>query len=386
VIQEVEIGFGDVFEKTISAFESGKKIVIHKGGTGSGKTEDIMIYLIFNVALVHKNKIITVVSESRPHLDIGVIRIAKKHLRNAGIFSSKDFNETQGRYVFPKTGSILEFFSADRIDKALGARRDWLFGNEINSLKEEVWDELARRSENVIGDFNPTTQFWLENWIENYDNTEIITSNYLNNPFLPETERERIIKRSSKDENFHRVHVLCEYGGAEGLILSNFRYEIDSEVERAFIENPYGYGLDYGFNPDPDAMVKVAIDNRRKIIYAKEMIYRQNNGTDDLITQIKAFAKPHELIVAESASPRTNFDLRKHFNIVSVSKTKTVAEWLRFMQDYEIVITQDSTNLIKELRNYIWSDKKSGTPIDLFNHLIDALRYYLMNTNQRNYF
>jgi len=90
-----------------------------------------------------------------------------------------------------RTEALLNFFSVDRIDKALGARRDWLFGNEINSLKKDVWDELARRSENVIGDFNPTSQFWLEDWLNNYDDTLIITSNYLDNGFLSETGKEK---------------------------------------------------------------------------------------------------------------------------------------------------------------------------------------------------
>ena len=42
-------------------------------------------------------------------------------------------------------------------------------------------------------------------------------------------------------------------------------------------------------------------------------------------------------------------------------------------------VTAESTNLIKELRNYTWeTDKagnKTGRPIDAYNHLIDALRY-----------
>ena len=45
------------------------------------------------------------------------------------------------------------------------------------------------------------------------------------------------------------------------------------------------------------------------------------------------------------------------------------------MQNYKIVITPDSQNLKKELNNYIWTEKNSK-PIDDFNHLIDAARYY----------
>ena len=47
------------------------------------------------------------------------------------------------------------------------------------------------------------------------------------------------------------------------------------------------------------------------------------------------------------------------------------------MLEYTLVITPESTNLRKEFNNYCWSDKKSNTPIDDFNHLIDAARYYI---------
>ena len=209
-----------VFSSTRSAFDRGAEVVIHKGGTGSGKTYQIMMYLIFDAA-VQKKCIITVVSESKPHLDIGAIRIAKELMNVSGWVSQVTYNETKSFFTFPN-GSILEFFSADRIDKALGARRDYLYGNEINSLKLSVWDELARRSTNIVGDFNPTAEFWLEDWMRFYPGCEVFRSNYLNNPALPERERARIELRASLDANFRRVHIDCEYGTSEGLVYPNF--------------------------------------------------------------------------------------------------------------------------------------------------------------------
>jgi len=43
--------------------------------------------------------------------------------------------------------------------------------------------------------------------------------------------------------------------------------------------------------------------------------------------------------------------------------------------DFHLVVTERSSNLAKELNNYQWSDRKSETPIDDFNHTIDAIRY-----------
>jgi phage terminase large subunit len=43
--------------------------------------------------------------------------------------------------------------------------------------------------------------------------------------------------------------------------------------------------------------------------------------------------------------------------------------------DYTIIIDKDSPNMKLEMTNYCWHDKKSETPIDAYNHLIDPLRY-----------
>ena len=45
------------------------------------------------------------------------------------------------------------------------------------------------------------------------------------------------------------------------------------------------------------------------------------------------------------------------------------------MLDYEIIVTENSVNLLREFRTYVWNDKKAGIPIDDNNHGIDAARY-----------
>jgi phage terminase large subunit len=78
-------------------------------------------------------------------------------------------------------------------------------------------------------------------------------------------------------------------------------------------------------------------------------------------------------------------ELRRYFNINPVNKTKwSVVEALKMMQDYEIVITETSYNLAKELNNYIWNDRKAGVPIGDFNHCIDAIRYYFQTFQNKS--
>lgn len=370
------VQYGYVFDKTEQAFNKGKKVIIHKGGTGSGKTYDIMIFLIFFIALRFQNKVITVVSESKPHLDIGAIRILKNLLINSGLFSTYDFNESKSVWKCQYTGSLIEFFSADRIDKALGARRFLLYGNEINSLKFEIFDELARRSDYVIGDFNPTSQFWLEKFIQYYGDVEVILSNYTNNPFLPEVEKERIQRRASLDPNFKRIHIDCEYGIYEGLIFPNIT--IIPELPENL--NPI-YGLDFGYTNDPTALIKTAIDG--DILYLDELIYRTGLTNADIskMMQQLEIKTGFDEIIADSAEPKSIDEINRYgFNIKPTIKgADSINIGIDTIKQLNIHVTQRSVNLIKELRNYSWVTDKEGNstnkPIDAFNHGIDAFRY-----------
>lgn len=55
---------------------------------------------------------------------------------------------------------------------------------------------------------------------------------------------------------------------------------------------------------------------------------------------------------------------------------------INLMLQRKIRITNRSTNLKKEFRNYVWRKDKSGkklnAPIDAFNHAIDAVRYVFL--------
>lgn len=371
-----QVSYGYVFEQTLEAFEKGIKIIIHKGGTGSGKTYDLMVLLNY-LALQYSNKVITVVSESYPHLEIGTLRYLQKIIQDFGIIDHVAFNRSRNLFTYP-TGSVIEFFSADRIEKALGARRWLLYGNEMNSLKYEVWDELARRSEYVVGDFNPTAEFWLEKFLAYYGEHKIIRSNYTHNPFLPIEERRRIELRASLDANFKRTHVDVEYGNMEGLILDNWRQvdalpvDMDWEVR----------GLDFGFSNDPTALIKVGQKDGE--LWVDEEVYSTGLLASDLIKLlgVKEISSKHEIIADNK--PETIYEMRlAGFNVKPAYKPNgSVVAGLDVLKRYRLNVSKRSVNLIRELRNYQWkldsTGKSLNVPVDKFNHGIDALRYAVM--------
>jgi phage terminase large subunit len=165
------------------------------------------------------------------------------------------------------------------------------------------------------------------------------------------------------------VYGLGEFGTLEGAILTNWRYgEFDNTI-------PSGFGMDFGFN-DPDVLVKVAIDDKNKKIYCDEKIYKSRNSAGELRQLMQQHCDRNSQIIADCADARMINELSRYFNIKPVDKSKwTVVEALKMMQDYEIIVTENSFNIAKELQNYIWSDKKAGIPLSGFDHSIDSIRY-----------
>ena len=100
----------------------------------------------------------------------------------------------------------------------------------------------------------------------------------------------------------------------------------------------------------------------------------------------------NSLIVADSADPRLISSLSSQgSNIIPTIKGQgSVIFGISLLQDYDLIVDPNSLELINELKNYVWLEKKSQTPCDNYNHLIDALRYavayQLANPNRGTYF
>ena len=184
------------------------------------------------------------------------------------------------------------------------------------------------------------------------------------------------IDKANKSKIENPKHYYHNYIGgwlekAEGVILPNWR-------EGVFDESlSYVHGLDFGFNPDPCGLIKIAVDKKNKLIYLQEKAYLLNLGTEDIARVIESNVEENGLIIADSASKLTIHDLRlKELNVQPSEKgAGSIVSGLKRMMDYTIIVCGDSPNLKTELNNYIWNDKKAGIPIDKFNHLIDPARY-----------
>lgn len=158
---------------------------------------------------------------------------------------------------------------------------------------------------------------------------------------------------------------------SEGVIFSDwFKGKFPTNLESQF-------GGDYGFKTDPSTLIEVAIDRETKKIYLKEVLYKRGLTTSAL-AKIYLQETKGRLVVADSAEPRL-IDEIKSFGVKIIPAKKgagSVLAGITLMQDFTLIVDEDSTNLITELENYEWS-KKREAPVDAFNHCIDAARYII---------
>ena len=361
------------------------RYVFNEGGTRATKTYSINQVAYTKTAKSQTPIIFSIVSETMPHLRKGAMRDFLQFLKGNNLYFEKDHNKSDNIFTINK--SIIEFFSTDSPGKIHGPERDYLFFNEIQNIDYDTFFHLAQRTrKQIFADWNPVSEFWVyEQYINNpqyKDDITLIHSTIWDNPFISEEIKKDVLRRAERDPNYKRIYLEGLIGQLEGVIYPNWSYgEFDTSL-------PYGFGLDFGFHPDPDAMVKIAIDEKNRKIYAKECFYLNDLQISDLRKKVSLYAKSHELIIADSADPRMISELKSggniRFNVKGVVKHEgSVIEGIRLVQDYDIITDKESVNLTKELRNHTWNDKKAGIPNKGWNHLLSGIRYYVQSTTIR---
>ena len=160
---------------------------------------------------------------------------------------------------------------------------------------------------------------------------------------------------------------------AEGVIFENWE-------KGSFDESlPFIYGSDWGFANDPSTLVKVAVDEKKKVLYVQECLYAHALSTDQLTDVFKSVCGKSMIVADNSELRLINEIRRKGVNIYPVvKKPNSILAGINKIKNYTVIVCGESSNLIKEFNNYSWIDKGQKTvPIDNHNHILDAVRYAL---------
>ena len=362
--------------------ESTKRIVIEQGGTRSGKTYNILMWIIFGYCLTNKGKTISICRKTYPALRATAMRDFFDILKEYDLYDEKIHNKSNSEFRI--NGNLVEFISLDQPQKVRGRKRHLLYVNEANELGYEDWQQLIfRTTERAILDYNPSDEFhFIYDKIKPRDDADFFITTYKDNPFLDVNIVKEIERLKDIDPNYWKIYGLGEVGASQSII---FRVNECNEVpqDATFIS----YGMDYGFTNDPTTLV--GIWKQGDDLYLKELLFRTGMTNKDINDVLREMNIGRSEIYGDSAEPKTIEELyRFGWNIKPATKGQgSVNIGIDMMKRYKLNVTKDSVNMIKEFRNYKWAEDKNGnvlnSPVDMFNHTIDAVRYGLYDKLSR---
>lgn len=213
--------------------------------------------------------------------------------------------------------------------------------------------------------------------ISTHPNVLHIHTTYLDNlenlspEFLKEVEDMKV----SNPEKYAHVVIGRWADVAEGAVFKKWGIVKEFPLECKKV----GIGQDFGFTNDPSAAVRCGIiDNR---LYVDELFYETDMLSSAIANRLKPFSMK---VFADSQDPRLIQEIKNRgVNIYPVDKFPgSIKAGIDKIKDMEFFVTERSYNLITELRKYVWDKDKDGNyinePVDEYNHLMDAIRYYVL--------
>ncbi|MDR3058900.1 MAG: terminase large subunit [Prevotella sp.] len=367
-----------VFEKNLSAYGKGYRYIVNKGSTRSSKTYSQLQLLYLIAELSNQPKIISVVSESMPHLKKGCIRDFKEILQSEGKWVNSCWHATDKIYRVNK--SMIEFFSADNPGKVHGPSRDILYVNECINIDYETYRQLAiRTTETIFLDCNPCFEFWLDEKVLTQPEAILIHSTYKDNEYLTEAQVKEIESNRS-DKDWWQVYGEGLTGLLKGVIIKD--WDIVEKMPQVY-KNRW-IGIDFGFTNDPTAIVDIRLAGGE--LWIDELLY--SKGYDNLMIAetLRTCGIPkNTAIIADSAEPKSIKEISAFgWKVEPAQKGKdSINTGIAVLNRYKKHITRRSTNIINEYRNYRWQTDINGEPTnkptDRYNHSIDAQRYICLN-------
>ena len=384
------------------------RFFILTGGRGSGKSFEVGRFVSLLSFEVNHKILFTRQTMTSAHLSI--IPEFEEKIELLDVKQCFSINRSEILNTDSKSEIIFKGLKTSSGDqtaalKSLQGVTTWVLDEAEELVDETVFDKinLSIRQKGVqnrvILILNPSTK---EHWIykrffeqagvqEGFtgikDNVTYIHTTYhdnienLDESFLNEIDRIKL----SNPKKYEHIIKGAWLDKAEGVVFTNWKYGRfnPNNLQTSF-------GQDFGFSVDSSVLVEVAIDKSKRKIYIKECFYKTKLTTTDIALLNLEYAKKN-LIIADSAEPRLIAELKsKGCNIKATEKgAGSISAGIALMQDYELIVEENSLNVAKELNNYVYADKGAKLFRDDFNHAIDSIRYnvffHLSNPNRNSY-
>ena len=377
-------------------FDRPERVQIWYGGSGSGKSDAKATQLLWKCL-------------TKPYCRVLFARKYAKQIRDSQFQLFKDLISRYSLQPYFKVlESEMDIICLQNENRLMSGGLD-----EVDKLKSipditDIWveepmdkkgnissadfRELNRRlrspkaSNHIHFTFNPISrESWLFDYFFRGDEYKPfnLKTTYLDNHYSPDNQHHEYEIPKTRDPEEYKVYALGEWGSLkQGLVFPE--YEIVSEFPNDC--RKWGYGLDWGFYPDPCTLIRCGIKNG--VLFLDEMFYLNNltSATRDKIMKEAGVSKNVHILADRNPEAIAEMRAKGWYNIKEAKKgAGSVKAGLNIMHNFKVCITARSKNLKTELDNYEWAidghtEKPTGEPVDAYNHAIDAARYWVSDT------
>lgn len=396
--------FGDGYADFI---KTKKRYRVVKGSRGSKKTVTVCRDYILKMMQNPEANLMVIRKVQRTHKDSTFSEL-KKAIRFLGVEDKWKWTTTPLEIEYLPTGQKILFRGMDDPLKITGVTVDvgelcWVWFEEAYELEtEEEFEFVDESIRGILPDglyyqLTLTLNPWNKNhWIKRrffdpvYGEKEdqfndvndifAITTNFLINEFIDDNFKQNMEKLKVRNPGRYQVAGLGHWGVSSGVIYDDWVAEnFDYRAVMANKSFRHIRGLDFGFTQDPTGFVGASVDLKNMLIYVYDEIYKKNMSNTNIAQKIAYMGYGKDRITADSAEPKSIEQLYK-LGIRKIEPARkgqdSVDYGIQKIKDFKIIVHKTRCpNFITEIENYAWDPDKINTPIDKFNHLMDALRY-----------
>lgn len=398
------------------------------GGYGSSKSYHIALKLILK-ALEEKRKILVVrevydtIRESCFDLFLEILEDLDLLDPNSNRKRSKKvrYRTSPMQLIFPN-GSKVIFKGMDKPGKLKsinGVSIVWL--EEASEIKYAGYKELKGRlrhpslslhfilSTNPVGTENWVYQHFFKRTNDDGSVTVILDDKRLyrkhtivkngvyyhhsvvdDNLFVPKSYVKTLDDMQNYDPDLYRVARLGQFGLNGVRVLPQFQVAAShAQVMRAVNGIPTAFkftGFDFGFETSYNAVVRMAVDDREKVLYIYWEYYKNHMTDDQTAAELAKLGLQGEQIIADNEDPKAiQYYRQMGFTIRPCHKWagSRLANTRKVKRFRKIICSPNCINAIRELSTLTYAkDQKDNLVFDQFNidpHTFSAIWYGLDN-------
>ncbi|MBU8787126.1 PBSX family phage terminase large subunit [Bacillus glycinifermentans] len=392
-------------------FDWSQKFYFLVGGYGSSKSYHVALKLILK--LIQEKRTALVVREVYDTHRDSTFSLLEEIITDLGLDHKIRCVSSPMQIRFPN-GSKIIFKGMDKPAKLKSINNiSIVWVEECSEVKYDGFKELLGRLRHptlklhMILSTNPVSkgnwsykhffkdevnQFFVLDDEELYKKKTIIKNNTYyhhstadDNLFLPESYIEQLEDLKTHDPDLYRVARKGRFGVNGKLVLPQFEVMGHEEVMKAIraIDRPIlKNGMDFGFVDSYNALVRMAIDHKEKILYIYWQYYKNDTTDDKTAEDLKDLKRV--LIKADSAEPKTiRFFRQQGFLMKAAKKFQgSRLQYTKKVKRFKKIICSDQCpDVIRELKDLTFAVDKDGNIIeDEFNidpHTFSAIWYGL---------